>query len=300
MDFDAYLDRELPALSRFVGVLVGNPHDAHDILADALIVVAARWERITVMAHPTAYVRRVIVSTFLSERRTSARRRTAPVGDDEVLDRPVDDPSEAVLIRAETDRLLSGLPPRHRAAVVLRYYRGSSSSGDWRRTPGLTLRTGTRSRSRCVPAGTAEGGEMDDYAAGFRAAGVQDLRTGLLDGSARFSSAEAPGQVWSAIAKFTAGSDAIWRDQSRAAQSRPRSMIVRTCGCRNVPRSWPGVATKTRPSPHCRVHTAGEVTSRCQGSPGRARWVVVASTSLWSSVRTHYCSVVSTKSGTRR
>lgn len=122
MDFDAYLDRELAALGRFVGVLVGNPHDAHDILADAMIVVAARWERIADMDHPTAYVRRVIVSTFLSERRTSARRRTSPVGDNVILDRPVDDPSETVLIRAETDRLLTGLPPRQRAAVVLRYY----------------------------------------------------------------------------------------------------------------------------------------------------------------------------------
>lgn len=122
MEFDAYLDRELPALSRFAGVLAGNPHDAHDVLADAMIVVAARWDRIAGMEHPTAYVRRVIVSTFLSDRRKAARRRTAPVADDDVLDHPVDDPSEAVLVRAETDRLLASLPPRQRAAVVLRYY----------------------------------------------------------------------------------------------------------------------------------------------------------------------------------
>ena len=67
----------------------------------------------------------------------------------------------------------------------------------------------------------------------------------------------------------------------RLAQSRPRSISVRTFRSPRTPTSWPGVATKIRPFPHRRVQTAGEVTGRCQGSQvpdllgGGGQYVVV-------------------------
>ena len=51
-----------------------------------------------------------------------------------------------------------------------------------------------------------------------------------------------------------------------------------------------------RPSPHWRVQIAGAVTGRCQASHGRTSCVVVASTSLYSSLSTQYCSVTRSKS----
>lgn len=44
---------------------------------------------------------------------------------------------------------------------------------------------------------------MDDYAAGFRAAGIKNLRTGLIEGSGHFAPEEAPDQVWDRIEAFT-------------------------------------------------------------------------------------------------
>ena len=66
----------------------------------------------------------------------------------------------------------------------------------------------------------------------------------------------------------------------RAAHSIPRSITVRTWGTRRVSGSCPGVVTTTRPRPQDRVQIAGHVTGRRHGSPGSARSVVVASTSL--------------------
>ena len=74
------------------------------------------------MQHPAAYVRRVVVTTFLAERRTTSRRATTPTDNQARLDRPTRDASAAVDDRDELDRLIDQLPHRQRAAVVLRYY----------------------------------------------------------------------------------------------------------------------------------------------------------------------------------
>src|SRR5229473_3599430 len=66
----------------------------------------------------------------------------------------------------------------------------------------------------------------------------------------------------------------------RLAHSMPRSMMVRTCGSFRISTRWPGVQTKIRPWPHCRVHIAGEQTGRVHGSHSRTACVVVARTSM--------------------
>jgi RNA polymerase sigma-70 factor (sigma-E family) len=119
--FEDFLRAELTGLTRFAGALTGDRHLAEDVLADALLVAAGRWRRIAGMAHPAAFVRRIVVTTFLSDRRRAARRRTDPTGDATVLDRPSADASAATADRDEVDRLLARLPAQQRAAVVLRY-----------------------------------------------------------------------------------------------------------------------------------------------------------------------------------
>jgi hypothetical protein len=42
--------------------------------------------------------------------------------------------------------------------------------------------------------------------------------------------------------------------------------MARTLASSRTPTRSPGVLTKIRPRPHCRVQTAGEVTGRCHGS----------------------------------
>ena len=119
--FDDFLRAELAGLARFAGALTGDRHLAEDVLSDALLTVTSRWKRISAMEHPVAYVRRVVVTTYLSDRRRTHRRRTEPTDDTELLDRAGPDASETVVLRDQVAHLLARLSPRQRTAVVLRY-----------------------------------------------------------------------------------------------------------------------------------------------------------------------------------
>jgi RNA polymerase sigma-70 factor (sigma-E family) len=119
--FDEFVRAEMGRLSRFAGALTGDRYLAEDMLSDALVKVARRWRRIGSLDDPAAYVRRVLVTTYLDDRRKAQRRRTDPSGDIEVLDHPAPDVADAVVGRAEVARLLAALPPQQKAAIVLRY-----------------------------------------------------------------------------------------------------------------------------------------------------------------------------------
>lgn len=124
MTFDDFLAAELAGLSRYATVLTGDPQRAHDVLADALIGAQSRWDRIGVMDHPRAYIRRMVTTTFLSEQRRWSVRHIRPTRTGELPEVAVPDPTDAVTDREELAGLLAGLPPRQRAAVVLRFYLG--------------------------------------------------------------------------------------------------------------------------------------------------------------------------------
>jgi len=121
MTFDDFVRAELGALTKFTGALTGDRALAEDILSDALLKIARRWRRVAGMDNPAAYVRRTVVTTYLSDRRKDQRRRTVPAGDLATLDRPGPDASAAVIARDEVERLLAGLPRQQRAVIVLRY-----------------------------------------------------------------------------------------------------------------------------------------------------------------------------------
>jgi len=120
MEFGEYMARQRPALMRFATVLTGQTWLAEDLVSDVLCRAFERWDHISGLAEPHAYVRRMVVNDFLSWRRRLAR--TAPRADIET--RPHKDGADE---RAERDamiRRLAELPRRQRAAVVLRYYLG--------------------------------------------------------------------------------------------------------------------------------------------------------------------------------
>jgi RNA polymerase sigma-70 factor (sigma-E family) len=120
--FDEFLSTEMTGLARFAGALTGDHYLAEDVLSDALLIASTRWRRIARMDHPVAYVRRIVISTYLSERRKSRRRRTQATADPDLLDRMNnDDPQIAVASRDGIERMLAHLTPQQRAAVVLRY-----------------------------------------------------------------------------------------------------------------------------------------------------------------------------------
>lgn len=121
MTFEEFLDDQLPALGRFAGSLTGDPHLAEDVLSDALLKVARRWRKVSATENPVAYVRRIVVTTYLSDRRNQQRRRTTATNDPQVLDRPLIDATDSVIARDEVARLIDQLPPQQKAAVVMRY-----------------------------------------------------------------------------------------------------------------------------------------------------------------------------------
>lgn len=122
MEFDGFIKAELAGFTRFAGVLTGDRQSAHDILIDALLIASRRWADIEPMSNSAAYVRRIIVTTFLADHRKTARRNTVPTSDNDHLDVTREDETGQVDNRHLLDGLLRQLPPQQRTAVVLRYY----------------------------------------------------------------------------------------------------------------------------------------------------------------------------------
>jgi RNA polymerase sigma-70 factor (sigma-E family) len=124
MEFGEYVVRQRPALMRFATVLTCRTWLAEDVVSDVLCRAFERWDRISGMAEPHAYVRRMVVNEYLSWHRRFAR--TSPRAE---LEPHVARLSDGADERAERDamiRRLAGLPRKQRAAVVLRYYAGLS------------------------------------------------------------------------------------------------------------------------------------------------------------------------------
>lgn len=122
MEFAEYVARQRPALMRFAMVLTCRTWLAEDLVSDVLGRAFERWDRISGMDEPNAYVRRMVVNEYLSWRRMLTR--TFPRA--EVEPTAISDGADE---RAERDAMinrLAGLPKKQRAAVVLRYYAGLS------------------------------------------------------------------------------------------------------------------------------------------------------------------------------
>ena len=121
MDFETYVDRQRPALMRFATILTSQAWLADDLVSDVLGRAYERWDRISHVSEPNAYVRKMIVNEYMSWHRRLAR--TAPRAEIEHPAVATDSADE----HAERDamiRRLARLPRRQRAAVVLRYYVG--------------------------------------------------------------------------------------------------------------------------------------------------------------------------------
>ncbi|UVS76411.1 SigE family RNA polymerase sigma factor [Actinokineospora sp. UTMC 2448] len=122
MEFAEYVVLQRPALMRFATVLTGQPWLADDVVSDVLGRAYERWDRISRLAEPHAYVRRMVVNDYLSWRRRLMR--TIPRADVEPHLTGLGDGAQE---RAERDAMiqrLAGLPRKQRTAVVLRYYAG--------------------------------------------------------------------------------------------------------------------------------------------------------------------------------
>lgn len=119
-DFEHFAEDLGPRLLRAAYLLTGSQADAEDLLQDALITIHRRWRQVSKAEHVGAYSQRVLMNQFLS----SKRKKTLHVIplDSALLNESTPDHSEEVVRRAIVREALQSLPPRQRAAVVLRYY----------------------------------------------------------------------------------------------------------------------------------------------------------------------------------
>jgi RNA polymerase sigma-70 factor (sigma-E family) len=122
-DFPSWVRANGDALRRFAYLVIGDHERAADAVQDALVVACQRWRRIVAHGSPDAYVRRCVVNADTTRwRRFLRRERLEP--DPTLFGRPgagADTAGRVVLEDAMWSLCLQ-LPPRQRAAIVLRYY----------------------------------------------------------------------------------------------------------------------------------------------------------------------------------
>jgi RNA polymerase sigma-70 factor (sigma-E family) len=112
-------------LFRTAYLVVGDHQLAEDLVQEALVKTYVAWPRIRDHGKATAYARKAVVTTAISW----SRRRSFHERPQEALpDPPAADPVDGIGVRDGLWHEIASLPPRQRAAIVLRYYEDLSES----------------------------------------------------------------------------------------------------------------------------------------------------------------------------
>ncbi|MDE3131582.1 MAG: SigE family RNA polymerase sigma factor [Acidobacteriota bacterium] len=118
-DFDRFVGDSGDLLLRAAYLIVGDLHEAEDLVQETLFRVAPRWPRVRRMANPLAYARQILVNLAVrgsaKRSRNRAELRAAPSAEAAADATRLD-------IHDELFDALAALPPRQRAALVLRYF----------------------------------------------------------------------------------------------------------------------------------------------------------------------------------
>ena len=116
-EYVEYVTARLPVLRRLCCLLSGDEHRGDDLVQEAVTKLYVHWPRARGVEHLDAYVRAILVRTFLDDRRRGwARVRlfSTPPEEPCVADSGAED---RTVLRAA----LSRIPPRQQAVLVLRY-----------------------------------------------------------------------------------------------------------------------------------------------------------------------------------
>jgi RNA polymerase sigma-70 factor (sigma-E family) len=116
--FTEYVAAKGPWLRKVAFLLCQDWHRADDLVQNSIIKLYARWPQAEQIANLDGYARKVVVNTFLAEQRSPwwhrvVLRQEHPGTAQLAVD------LDAALDLADA---LAALPPRQRAAIVLRYY----------------------------------------------------------------------------------------------------------------------------------------------------------------------------------
>ena len=112
--FESFFEQERDGLYRALWLVTRNRFEAEELTQDAFVRVLERWDRISVMDDPHAYLFRTAMNAFRTGygRALLATKRTMRI-------LPADDAIAQVDERDAAVRALARLSPRQRAAVVL-------------------------------------------------------------------------------------------------------------------------------------------------------------------------------------
>jgi RNA polymerase sigma-70 factor (sigma-E family) len=105
--------------------VVGDHQLAQDLLQESLVKAYLAWPRLRDTSRAEGYVRRTIVTTAISWRR---RRSFHEPPVEHVPERPGADHTDELATHDLLWELVRDLPPRQRAALVLRYYEDLSEA----------------------------------------------------------------------------------------------------------------------------------------------------------------------------
>ena len=128
VDAASWIDAALPRLMGAALSLTGHRQDAEDLLQETLAKVILKWSSVNHADSPDAYVRRVMVNTFISgkRRKSSGELVSHDVVTAEWRGRGNGHAGHGhegdLVARDHMWQLLATLPPRQRAVLVLRYY----------------------------------------------------------------------------------------------------------------------------------------------------------------------------------
>ncbi|HEY9524775.1 MAG TPA: SigE family RNA polymerase sigma factor [Thermopolyspora sp.] len=116
--FREYVAGGMQSWRRTAYLLCQDWHTADDLVSVTCGKLYKHWSRVRALGNIDAYVRRMLLNAWLDERRRPWRRER-PTRD--VPDRPAPQVADETE-HGDVRRLLADLPPRRRAAIVLRYY----------------------------------------------------------------------------------------------------------------------------------------------------------------------------------
>jgi RNA polymerase sigma-70 factor (sigma-E family) len=113
-----YVTARMEVMRRTAYLLCRDWHTADDLVSVSISKLYRHWPRVGALPGLDAYMRKVLLRTWLDEKRRPWRREHVT----EELPELASAMDHAVVDRAQLVDLLDGLPPRRRAAVVLRLY----------------------------------------------------------------------------------------------------------------------------------------------------------------------------------
>ena len=113
-DFRTFFEDEHRRLFKTLYFVTGDRSEAADLMQEAFLKLWERWDRIDTIDDPRAYLFRVALNGSKMRARAARRaaQRTVPLG-------VVRDAYDDVDIREDVRRMLRGVTPRQRAALVL-------------------------------------------------------------------------------------------------------------------------------------------------------------------------------------